>query len=449
MKHFDVVVVGGGPGGIAAALAAARIGAKTLLVEKYGFLGGMSTAALVYPWMTHHDRHGNQVIQGIPQEIVSRLVEIGASPGHLRDTIGFTSYLTPYDQEAYKSLALQMMEEDGVELLFHSLLAGVKTGGRAVESINIQSEYGGERQITGNYFVDGTGSAMLVDLAGGRTYIGREEDRATQPMSQTFRLGRVELEKVKDYMKTNPHEFHHTSLIEELDRIPLSGVCGFYSIWEQYGPVDIPRNLVLFFPGVHPGEVFINTGRIIQKDPTKVEDVTEAEKIARKQTQDLVRFLREHIPGFANAYLIQTGPQIGIRESRRIVGHHLLTVDDIGRGRRFPSVIARNGYPIDIHDPTGKGIISSESTQEAYDIPYESLVSVDLDNVLLAGRAISCDVQTFASLRTTPTCMAIGQSAGAAAALGVKQDIAAINLRVSEIQQALLQQKAELGLEGA
>jgi FAD dependent oxidoreductase len=448
MKPYDVVVVGGGPGGITAALAAARLGAKTILVEKYGFLGGMSTAALVYPWMTHHDRHGNQVIRGIAQEIVDRLVEMNASPGHLRDTIGFTSYLTPYDQEAYKFLTLQMMGEAGVDLLLHALVVGCKTSGKAIASITIQSEYGGEREISGRYFVDGTGSAGLVDLAGGRTYLGREEDQATQPMSQTFRLGRVDLQPVKAYMRAHPEEFFETSLIEELDHLPLSGVSGFYSIWAQHGPPDIPRNLVLFFPGVHFGEVFINTGRVVLKNPSNLQDVTDAEKIARKQTQDLVHFLRQYIPGFADAYLIQTGPQIGIREIRRIAGHYLLSVEDIARGRRFPSVISRCGYPIDIHDPTGKGIISSESTQEPYDIPYESIVPLDFENVLLAGRAISCDVQTFASLRTTPTCMAIGQAAGVAAALGVQHDLAAINLPISEIQHLLLQGDAELGLGG-
>jgi len=446
MNRYDVIVVGGGPGGICAALGAARTGARTLLIEKYGFLGGMSTNALVYPWMTFQDKKGNQVIKGIGQEIVDRLIELGGSPGHVRDTIGFTYYNTPYDHEIFKILVSDMLKESGVDLLLHSLTIAAKTTHNRITSVTIATEYGEPFEIYANQFIDATGGVGLIHLAGGSTQKGRREDQATQPMTMCFRLGDVDLKAVKDYMIANPQDFYKESLIEELEHLPLTGVLGFYSIWEKYGPPEIPRDQVLFFIGLRPGQVFVNTGRVIRKDPTSLLDVIAAEIEGRTQTWDLVKFLKAYVPGFQNAYLIETGAQIGIRESRRLVGQYILSAEDVMYGKRFDNVIARNGYPVDIHDPTGRGVTGTFLTEEAYDIPFESILPHDLENVLVAGRAISCDEQAFSSMRTTPTCMAIGHAAGVAAALSCQYRQSPQELSIKELQRVLLNQGAELGI---
>jgi hypothetical protein len=419
------------------------MGASVLLIERYGFLGGMSTAALVYPWMTFHDIEGHQVIQGIPQEIVDRLQARGASPGHMWDTIGVNSYLTPFDKEAFKDLALEMAQEAGVELLLHSVAAEVRLQGDRISAVETVSPYG-RRTVHGKVFVDGTGDCGLVALAGGATVLGRPLDGKVQPMTMMFVVGGADLEPVRQYMMLHPEEFWPASRISQLDKLPLTGISGFYSAWKQYAPSYVPRDHALFFAGMRPGQVLINTTRVINKDPTNVEDVVAAEIEARVQVRDVFDFFRQHIPGFSQSFVAETGPQIGVRESRRLAGLYTLSTDDATTGRRFDDVVARNGYMIDIHDPTGKGLINLELQGGAYDIPYRSLVSKDLSNVLVAGRAISCSIEAFASLRTTPACMAIGQAAGTAAALSARHGVSPGGLDSKDVQTALVAEKAFL-----
>lgn len=419
-ERYDVVVVGGGPGGLAAAIASGRMGAKTLLVERYGFLGGMSTAALVYPWMSFHDMTGRQVVAGIAQEIVDRLMALGGSPGHQPDTIGVSHSVTPFDKELLKDLAVTMVTEAGVDLLLHSTVTAADSDGRAITALGTASPYG-SRTIRGRYYVDGTGDCGLVHLAGGATVKGRPADGRVQPMTMMLRFGGVDFGPIRRYMQAHPEDFWPTTLFDQLDRQPLTGVSGFFSIWKQYGPSYIPRNTVLLFAGIRPGEAVLNTGRIIELDPTSVESMTRAEVEARRQTSDLAAFMRQHVPGFEQSYLLESGVQVGIRESRRLAGLYTLSTDDATAGRSFDDTIALNGYQIDIHDPAGKELVNLPLAHEVFGIPYRSLVPRDLANVVVAGRAISCSVEAFAALRITPVCMAIGQAAGTAAALASRE----------------------------
>ena len=445
-ERYDVVVAGGGPGGLAAAIAAGRLGASTLLIERYGFLGGMSTAALVYPWMCFHDMTGRQVVAGLAQEIVDRLVALGASPGHQPDMIGVMHSVTPFDKEVYKDLAVTMVQEAGVDLLLHSTVVAASTDDRSLTAVHTAGPYG-SRTVRGRYFVDGTGDCSLVHLAGGGTVLGRPGDGKTQPMTMMLRFGGVDFAPIRRYMLAHPEDFWPTTRFDQLDRQPLTGVSGFTSIWREHGPAYIPRDLVLFFAGIRPGEAVVNTGRIIELDPTDVEALTQAEVLARRQTRDLVAFMRQHIPGFEASYLLETGVQVGIRESRRLVGLYTLSTEDATSGRRFDDTIALNGYQIDIHDPAGKGLVNLRLAREHFAIPYRSLVSRELANVVVAGRAISCSVEAFAALRITPVCMAIGQAAGTAVALAARQGQPPAGVDVPALQAALRAQGAILELE--
>ncbi|MEK3883749.1 FAD-dependent oxidoreductase [Paenibacillus sp. PL2-23] len=442
----DIVVCGGGPAGINAALAAGRSGAKTLLIERYGFLGGMSTIALVYPWMTFHTTGGKQVIGGIAQEIVDRLQAEGASPGHVRDTVGFVNTITPYDPEVYKTLIVDMLHEAGVTVLLHSFVDQVNTVEDRIESVEITTK-SGRFHIHAKQFVDTSGDADLAYLSGAPTLQGREGDKQTQPMTMKFRMRGVDLDAVKQYMLEHPDEFYKKTPFDELQELPLSGVLGYYKHWKEAN-LPINRDQVLFFTGPGPDEVLVNTTRVQGLDGTDVSDLTEAETLGRKQVRMVADFMRGNLPGFEKASLSSVGTQIGIRETRRIDGQYALQVEDVIQGKAFSDCIARSGYPIDIHDPTGKGVQAAWVQGDgAYDIPYRCLLPKRIDNLLVAGRCISTTHETLATTRLTPSCMATGQAAGTAAGLAVKHGCTPSEVDVAQLQAELRRGGALLDAE--
>lgn len=434
--EYDVVVVGGGPAGINAAIASGRMGAKTLLIERYGFLGGMSTVALVYPWMTFHTSSGRQVIKGIAQEIVERLMACGGSPGHLRDTVGFTNTVTPYHPEKYKILALEMLEEAKVDVLVHSFVDKVEVEGNSITSIHLTTK-SGSIHVTGNSFVDTSGDADIAYLSGAPCLKGRESDHKTQPMTMKFRMRGVDLNKVKQAMKENPNNFYKKTPINELDELPLTGVQGFYKEWNESG-VPINRDQVLFFAGPEEDEVLVNCTRVQGLDGTNVFDLTEGEKEGRKQVLMMADFLKEKIPGFEKASISAVGTQIGIRETRRIDGQYSLTIEDVIAGRKYEDTIALSGYPVDIHDPTGKGVQANDIQGDgSYGIPYRCLVPKEINNLLIGGRCISTTHEALATTRLSPSCMATGQAAGTAAALSLKERVHPKDLNISLLRERL------------
>ncbi|MGQ8873721.1 FAD-dependent oxidoreductase [Paenibacillus sp. TSA_86.1] len=432
----DVVIVGGGPAGIAAAIAAGRQGVRVVLVERYGFVGGMSTAAMVYPWMTFHTEQGEQVIRGIAQEIVDRLQARGGSPGHLRDTVGFVHSVTPYDSAVYQVVAAEMLKEAGVRLLLHSFVDGVTAVDDRVEAVRVTNK-SGQLELQANVFVDASGDADVAYLAGAAIAKGREEDSQSQPMTMKFRMRGVDLGRVKQYMQEHPEDFYEKTPFAELDKIPLTGVSGFYSHWKK-AAVPVQRDQVLFFTGPAEDEVLINCTRVQGLDATNAVDLTEAEQEGRKQVLMIAEFLRNDVPGFERASISAVAPQIGIRESRRVIGHYALTQEDVVAGRKFGDVVARSGYPIDIHDPSGQGVTAAFIRGDgAYDIPYRCLISLNMSNLLAAGRCISTTHEAHATTRLTPSCMATGEAAGTAAAMAVKLKLVPAKLPVSLLQTEL------------
>ncbi|WP_213583052.1 FAD-dependent oxidoreductase [Paenibacillus sp. J2TS4] len=442
-QHYDVAVLGGGPAGITAALSAARAGARTIIVERYGYLGGMSTLAMVYPWMTFHAPSGEQVIHGTAQEIVDQLIKRKASPGHLRDTIGFVYSVTPYEAEAYKVLANEMLQEAGVDLLFHSLVTGVEMDDKAIRKVQVHHK-GGRSDICASVYVDATGDGDVAYMAGAEWEQGNKDNKV-QPMTMKFRMKGVSLEEVKQYMKEHPEQFYEKTMIDELDQYPLTSVMGFYKQWKEAN-LSIPREGILFFAGPREDEVLVNVSRVSGLDPTQVEGLTQGEIEGRKQVMELENFFQKSVPGFQNSYVSHVGTQIGIRESRRIMGEYTLTGQDVLDARKFEDVIARSAYPIDIHNPEGKGITANFIKEDGiYDIPYRSLVPRGMPNLLLAGRCISTTHEAQATARLTPSCMAIGQAAGTAAAIASKGNYRTSDVPMAELHRQLIEHNANLG----
>jgi hypothetical protein len=435
-SDFDLIIAGGGPTGIAAGVAAGRLGARVLVIERYGFLGGMSTAALVNPWLTFHNSQGKQVVAGIAQEIADRLIALDACAGHLRDTVGFVYSVTAFDPETLKFVAQEMLTEAGARLLLHSFIVEARIQKDSVHSVVVRNK-SGEQAYSARYFVDCTGDGDLAALAGVPFEKGRRADGATQPMTMNFRVGGVDLAPVVKYIRENPQEFHHQTTFDQLE--PLTGVSGFFTLWKEAN-LPIVRDRLLFFAGVRQGEVNVNTSRIVGKDGTNVFDLTDAEIEGKRQVKMIIDFLRAKIPGFENCYLIALPTQIGLRETRRIFGEYLLTGEDVLNGRRFDDGIARSAYPIDIHNPKDPGLTFMGAPDDAYDIPYRCLLPQKVENLWVAGRCFSATHEGHSSARLTITCMSMGQAAGTAAALALERRCLPREVDVSALREKLRKQ---------
>ena len=424
VKRYDVLVIGGGNAGCAAALAAARHGARTMLVERYGFLGGTATAAMVGPWMTFHSGT-ERIVGGIAQEIVERLVAMGGSPGHIADASDYVPTITPFDPEVHKALLFELMRESGVMLLLHAyfleaLVDGVAGAVRGARVATV----GGQRDYEATVTIDASADAYVAASAGVGLQQGDVRGRV-QPASLMFRLSHVDLAATAAYVRANADQMRTSLPPEARDAAALTAVAGLHTLWRrarERGDVDVPRELVSFFISPYPDEVSVNMTRVTDIDPLDPDDLTRAEVEARAQAMQLLAFFRRDVPGFANARIAATGTQIGIRESRRIAGVYTLTQDDVLHARTFEDAVARSAYPIDIHNPSGAGTTTFRLPAGAtYEIPYRCLVPERVDALLVAGRCISTTHEALASTRLTPTVMTLGQAAGTAAALCIAQ----------------------------
>jgi len=402
----EVLVAGGGPAGLAAAAAAARQGAATVLVERYGFLGGMATAGLVNPFMPWHVG-GDPLVGGIFQEMLDRMAAIGG--------FGGAREKKTFDPEAFKFAADELCREAGVAVRLHTLLTEVEVEARRVARLHTASKSGLEKWEAAVY-VDCTGDADLAFHAGVPCEEGREGDGLTQPMTLNFRMAGVDVDRMPPR--------------KEINRL--------FDAAKVEGRLSCPRENVLLFFAVQPDVVHFNTTRVTGKRGTSAEDLTAAEVEARRQTRELVCFLQAEVSGFEEAYLQQTGAQIGVRESRRMRGDYALSGEDVVAARKFPDGIARSNYPIDIHNPAGGGTVIREvPSGDYYEIPYRCLLPLGIDNLLVAGRCVSSTHEGQSALRIMPTCFAMGEAAGIAAAMSAQGQIAPREIDPERLRGAL------------
>jgi len=430
-RDFDVVVIGGGPAGSVAAVAAAREGARVACVERYGFLGGTLTAAMVAPIMGFH-AGPRQVVQGIPQEIVARLQTLGASPGHVPDPIDFCYTVTPFDYEGLKRVLLELAVGAGVDLWLHTVFIEARADDGVVQAVRVWQK-DGIKEIRAPVFIDASGDGDLSVSAGAQAEIGRPEDHRPQPMTLMFRLGGVEWDAVMDHLERHPDEIQHGQGLHDrieirwLRGLPSRGFAGFGAMVREArarGEWTIPRDRLLVFEGVRPGEAVVNTTRVLNRLGILGHDLARAEVEGRQQAYAVAHFLTRRIPGFSGAYLLETPAQIGVRETRRVVGDYTLTADDVLSARKFDDAIACGAYPIDIHDPTSERLVAKRLPDgEYYTIPYRCLLPRGGQNWLVAGRCISSTHEAFAAFRVSAIVMAIAQAAGTAAAMAVRNEV--------------------------
>ncbi|MDR1468179.1 MAG: FAD-dependent oxidoreductase [Spirochaetaceae bacterium] len=446
MSHYDVIVIGGGPAGAMAAIAAGRNGAKTLVVEQYGYLGGALTAGGTGPQMTYH-AGGRQVIDGIPGEFVRRMIQEGFSPGHMEDFVGYAGSVTPFDGEGMKLVLENMVLESGAEPLYHTVYTGCDTREGNITGVRLFSKngfFGAQAKV----YIDASADADMAVHAGVRTEFGRKQDGLAQPMTMNLKISNVDRERLMEYVLNNRDDMLQTVPFDRLREIPRTGVQGGYRLVQKAraeGTFTVDRNQLLCFETNNRGEFIVNMSRIIKKSGVDPFDLTAAEIEGRRQCFELFRFLRENVPGFENSVMISTGPNIGIRESRRINGVYTLTAEDLLGNVMFDDAIAMGGYPIDIHSPDGletsHAFLKSGSW---YSVPYRSLISPEVPNLLVAGRCISVTHEALAAVRVTPLVMAMGQAAGTAAALAAKTGVAVQSLNTDTLRKTLVRDGAFL-----
>jgi len=421
--EYDVVVCGGGPAGFIAAVASARNGAKTALVERYGFLGGAATAALVNPISTFK-RDGRKVIGGIPWEFVERLA---AMDGAYDD---YENGNVPVDAEKYKLLAQRMVLEAGVKLYLHSYVSDV-LGEKGHVSHVILNNKSGTVALRAKCFIDCTGDADLCSLCGFpmQQMPGKEE---LQPASLGFRIGGADLSQVTGvHPRTPGAKFQMYSVREAFEALA--------------GREEVPNFGGPWFCTVlldEPGILNVNITRTAA-NAVDGDSVTETECTLREDVFKLFTLLKKYIPAFKDSYMVSGATQTGFRESRRILGDHILTEDEYVTAVHFADAVARGAHPLDMHRATDSKQDVRFLNEAGY-IPYRCLVSGEIDNVIVAGRCISADRRSFASIRVQATAMALGQAAGTAAAICSRTGCPVSSVDVQELRTLLHEQGADI-----
>ncbi len=443
LRQPDVLVCGGGPAGLVAAIAAARNGAHTTLIERYGFLGGMASAGMVNPIYGFYARH-IQIVTGIPQELIDRLAEIpGGTSGHTyrhdciarrakhgecvtrRDEEGCpvasVANVCPVDAEAVKLAALQMIEEAQVDWHLHTQVLDVVTRDDQIDGV-IVSGKSGLGYYKPKQVIDATGDADVATRSGVPFHQGSEDDGSTKPPTLMFRIGNVKLTKDRIFASWPADE---------------SEGAGGTGCWLM----ALPR----------AGEYIVNSPSGLKGfDATQTEHLSRAQAESTKQVFKKLELLRKHVRGCEEAKLYSIAPQLGLRDSRRIVGLYTLTEEDVLNSRKFADGIANGVHPIDLHTNSarfrGKHLVLTPCG-DYYQIPYRCLLTAQIRNLLVAGRSVSATFSAQGSLRVMATCMGMGQAAGTAAAMAVKAGIEPQDIATDRLRQKLIEQGAWLGRE--
>jgi len=438
IPNVDVLVCGGGPAGIGAAVAAARQGARTMLIEGQGCLGGTATNALVGVWLGSYSRDGAYpVVGGIFTEIVNRLVKNGDAIRASEDVIvgsrhvGYATWhgrTVPFEFEPCKQVCEQLALDAGVNLRYftHMVYPQVEKG--QITGVFLYSKNGMEF-LEANMVVDATGDADVAFRAGCRTVKGRLKDGLMSPATLIFVVEDVDSYAFERYCKRTG-DVRLRSVITKLknqDIWPFS--------FDVIIACEMPRR----------GRFFINTLRLTGIDGTDPKDLTRGMIEGRRQARKLLEVLRRNVPGFEKARLVQTSSMLGIRDTRRIVGEYEVSIEDITQGRHYDDTIALSGYQWDMADPTRPSYQRMEGVKVALpyaEIPYRSLLPQGITNLIVAGRCMSANWDALGPLRIMPACFAMGEAAGNAAALALSKENNARCVNIALLQDNLLKQGA-------
>jgi len=440
--EYDVVVAGAGITGVIAAIAAARTGARTLIVEGSGFVGGMVTVGRL-------TKPTGPVEGGIYREFLERAAAYGGADIATQRSY-WGEYSGIFDPEVMQRVIIEALTESGVEVLLHARVTEVVRD-QAVRGLEVLTK-SGRRLVLGRAVVDATGDGDVAVLAGAEFMLGRPGDGLTQPMTAYIRVLNVEVPRFAAFMREHPEEFSEMVLPEDggdrnedyVFRLFATGLSGLIRQAREAGDYWVPKDVITLKTGLLPGEVNINATRV-QGNALDDRTLSRAEIEVRRQAYNVLDFLRKYVPGFERAVLLDIAPRLGVRETRRIVGDYILTAEDIRAGRRFPDSIGLSRAAIDIHEPGGGGM-TMIGVGDGYTIPYRCLLPRGVEGLLVAGRCISVDEIAHGSTRNTPVCALTGQAAGTAAALAAQAGGTPRQVAIGRLQEALARAGLPLGL---
>lgn len=419
----DVLVAGGGPGGLGAAVMAARAGARVVLVERYGYLGGMASSGEVQPFMPNHVG-GVTLDTPVYAEWAARIHAY--LPPELREAKPFDKAIPSRNERILSKDAAMLAAEDlcqdaGVRLLYHHWVTDAIVTDRRIDAVVVVSK-GGFSAVRAACYVDCTGDGDLSALTGCEYEQGGPSGHC-QPMTLCFKLSHV------DKSRMPPQK--------ELDRL--------FSEAKQRGDINTARHNVLHFEYFDEDVVHFNTTRVCHKSGTVGFELSEAEQQARRQMREFLTFFRTHVPGFEQCRIHSLGHHVGVRETRRIKGINYIQRDVFRNATKFADGICRCRYMIDIHNPDGSGTEHEHLREgEYFEIPYGCIVAKDMDNLTVGGRPISVDHAIHSSMRVMPPACTVGQAAGMAAALSAKRNCRPADLDGVEVRALLRAQGASL-----
>lgn len=416
LAEVDVLVLGAGPAGVSAAICAAREGVSTLLVEQTGDVGGVATTGLMSHWTGHTQG-------GFYEEILQKTAELQGDDECMNG--GGRQIINP---ESLKTRLLEMLEEAGVKLRLYSFASAPVMDGDTLKGVILESK-AGRQAVLAKIVIDATGDGDIAARAGAPYFKGREEDGKMQPVSIMFKVAGVDTDRA-----IFPGGFEENPMIPEG---PIQDVGKAH--------LPFPAGHVLLYRSTLPGVVTCNMTNCIDIDGTDPADMTKATLICRRQMEAIVPFLREHVPGFENCWLMSSASVLGVRETRHFLGESTITKEDILNARVFDDwAVTRAHFNFDVHNISGSGLDETGaqkhfSQAKGYTIPYGCLVPRKVENLLLAGRDICGTHMAHSNYRVMPICANMGQAAGVAASLCVKQGVAPRQLPVSALQARLRQ----------
>ena len=415
-RDVDVLIVGGGPTGVAAATAAARAGEKTLLIEKYGFCGGMATAGMsgaICGLFTSGKGPHEQMVHGFAGEFYHHLKQRNAAS----DPFPFgETKLVVHEPHTWKEIADDLLESSGVQILFHTLVTEVVMVEGQLLGVIIENK-SGRQCITARRFVDATGDGDLCAKAGVPFTLGR--NGMVQYPTMVFRMANVDISRGVGH--------------------PVSQLEAWVEAAQRRG-YTLPRKHIYLLPSPRPGEVICNVTSVLRDDgrpidATNTDDLTFAELKGRKLVREYERFLRDVVPGFEQARLNDVAAQIGIRQSRTIHGQRCLTNDDVFNAVKSRRTVASSAWCIEAHGP--EGIFMFYLDNDYYDIPYDTLLPEDVPNLITAGRSLCAEHEALASARVTAQCFLTGYAAGTAAHLSHREHCAFDEVDVDELRSII------------